>query len=206
MPQRIYSRSSGLWMPRGVSRRRRRQSLHRVRRRQGPDLPDQPSRPRSRRSTTTAKRCAPRRASASRTRGLRRRKLEPLTGTRILGWKSDLERFPRLLISCFESYSNPTSAPPGTADGPTPSSISACAGFRRRRSRPPLVVDVIEMEERKDAGVGALAPQVHAEVDRLELLVSAAVARPPLHSLKSPSRIFGGAMRPSCTIVASRSA
>ena len=34
----------------------------------------------------------------------------------------------------------------------------------------PFVINVVEMQERQDAGVGAFAPQVHAQIDRLQLL------------------------------------
>ena len=34
-----------------------------------------------------------------------------------------------------------------------------------------FVIDVVEMQERQNAGIGSLAPQMYAQIDRLQLLL-----------------------------------
>ena len=70
-----------------------------------------------------------------------------------------------------------------------------------------LVIDVIEVDDGKDARIGAAPLQVGVDVDALEERAAAScVASPRIHSLKSPRMIFGPLMRWSWTNDASRGA
>ena len=174
------------------SARPRRQPLHGRRRRQGARPARSICTSAICRSTTTAKRCVHRPASAPPSTKTSKKRTElrktEVSSSSFCSFEPHLELGQkRQVVRRHQRFSRPRDFDAGDLD----------LAF---------VVDVIEVQERKDPGYVRLRRRCVLRSMASSFFVSAAVASPPLHSLKSPSRIFGGAMRPSCTMAARRSA